>query len=122
MFGKSKKGHISDLVSYAGYYFGADIEAEGDIKTDEDVYIDGKFKGTIDTPGAVELGKNSVVNGSVSARSIVIEGSAKLDSRASESIIIAGCAEFRGNARARQINVEAGADIDAKLVTGKENV
>lgn len=118
MFGRSKKGHISDLVSYAGFYLGPNVEGEGDIRTDADVYIDGKFKGTIDTPGAIELGKNSIVTGSIKARSVVIEGKTKATVEAAESIQIAGCAEFSGSAQAKQVNVEPGAGIDAKLTTG----
>lgn len=119
MFGRSKKGHISDLVSYAGFYLGADIEAEGDIRTDEDVYIDGQFKGSIATHGAVELGKNSNIAGSITARSVVVEGKGKLDIEAVESIAVAGCADFKGNAKAKQINVETGATIEAQLSTSK---
>lgn len=119
MFKRSKKGHISELVSYAGFYLGPDVEADGDIITEEDVYIDGKFKGSIATPGAVELGKNSTVTGSVSARSVAIEGKGKINIEASESIVIAGCAEFSGSATAKQINIETGAALDAKLTTGR---
>lgn len=117
MFGRTKKGHISDLVSYAGFYLGASVEGEGDIRTDADVYIDGKFKGTIETPGAIELGNNSMVTGSVKARSVVIDGKAKVSAEAIDSIQITGCAEFSGNANAKQINVETGAVINAKLTT-----
>lgn len=119
MFGRSQKGHISDLVSYAGVFLGPDIEADGDIRTDEDVYIDCKFKGSIATPGAVELGKNSEVTGSVSARSVAIDGKGKIDVEAVESVIIAGCADFTGSASAKQISVETGAVLKAKLTTGK---
>ena len=119
MFGRSKKGHISELVSYAGVYLGPDVESNGDIRTDEDVFIDGSFKGSIATPGAVELGNNSNVTGSITARSIAIEGKCKMDIEAAESIIISGCADFSGSANAKQISIETGAAINAKLSTGK---
>ena len=119
MFSRSKKGHISELVSYAGFYLGPDVEAEGDIITEEDVYIDGVFKGSIATPGAVELGKNSNITGSLSARSVTLEGKGKISIKAVESLAISGCAEFNGTAIAKQISIETGAAIDAKLNTGK---
>ena len=58
-----------------------------------------------------------MVTGSVKARSVVIDGKAKVSAEAIDSIQITGCAEFSGNANAKQINVETGAVINAKLTT-----
>lgn len=120
MFSKSRKGHISELVSYAGFFIGADIEAEGDITTDEDIFIDGRFKGTITTPSAVELGQNSHINGAINARSINIDGYADIQAKITEKTTVTGCANLRGNIEASQINIETGARINAKLIIGKK--
>jgi cytoskeletal protein CcmA (bactofilin family) len=117
MFGPIKKGHISELVGYAGYYLGPEVTASGNIKTEEDVFVDGNFKGTIETQGAVELGKNSIVTGSVKGRSIIIDGRVKADVQASDNIQVAGCGQLNGSAEARNINIDSGALVNAKIKT-----
>lgn len=119
MFGKFKKTHLSELVKLSGVYIGPGIEAEGDIKTEEDVFVDAKFKGDISSNGVIEMGKNSSFLGRLEARSLIIEGFAKADAKSSDSIIFAGCSEFSGNAQSINITVEKGAVINAKLTTEK---
>ena len=118
MFGRLKKGHSSDLVGYAGFMIGAGIDAVGDIKTDEDVYIDGNFKGSIVTIGVVELDKNSTFTGTISSRATNIEGRAKADILASDNIYISGCGQLSGSAKSKNISVDSGALLDAKLTAG----
>lgn len=117
MIGANRKGYISELVGYAGFYVGPEVVANGNIKTDEDVFVDGEFKGSIDTQGAVELGKNSVVTGSVKGRSVIVDGKVKADIVADEKIQVAGCGQLNGSAEARNINIDSGALINAKLKT-----
>ena len=119
MFARLKKTQLSDLVKLSGVFIGPGIEAEGDIKTEEDVYIDSKFKGNIVSNGVIELGKNSTFTGGLQARSIIIEGFSKANANAHDSISFAGCCEFSGNAQSRNITVEKGAVITAKLITEK---
>ena len=119
MFGKFKKTHLSELVKLSGVYIGPGIEAEGEIKTEEDVFVDAKFKGNISSNGVIELGKNSSFLGGLEARSLIVEGFAKSDAKSMDSILFVGCCEFTGNAQSRNITVEKGAVINAKLVTEK---
>lgn len=119
MFSRFKKTHLSDLVKLSGVFIGPGIEAEGDIKTEEDVFIDAKFKGNISSNGVIELGKNSSFVGGLQARSLIMEGLAKANANAVDSISFAGCSEFSGNAQSRNIIVEKGAVINAKLITEK---
>jgi cytoskeletal protein CcmA (bactofilin family) len=48
-----------------------------------------------------------------------MEGLAKANANAVDSINFAGCSEFSGNAQSRNIIVEKGAVINAKLTTEK---
>jgi len=120
MINLSKKGHISELVGYSGIFLGSEIEALGSIKTEEDVFIDGEFKGSIETVGAVEIGKNSSLTGSITARSIIIEGFAKADLLATDSIHIAGCGKVQGSIDSKNISIDPGAVLKIKAAT--ENV
>lgn len=117
MFARFKKTHLSDLVKLSGVFIGPGIEADGEIKTEDDVFIDAKFKGNIISNGVIELGKNSSFVGSLQARSVIIDGIAKANIAAQDLLNLAGCSEFAGNAQARNIIVEKGAVVNAKLAT-----
>ena len=117
MINLSKKGHISDLVGYSGVFIGSEIVATGDIKTEEDIFIDGKFKGSLETAGAVEIGKNAVFSGTINSRSVVIEGMVKANVIATESIQIAGCGHLQGNAKSKNISIDPGAVLNLKATT-----
>jgi len=120
MINFSKKGHISELVGYSGIFLGSELKATGVIKTEEDVFVDGEFSGSIETVGAVEVGKNANLTGSITARSIIIEGFAKADLLATDSIHIAGCGKAQGSISSKNISIDSGAIL--KIKAGTENV
>lgn len=115
-----KKPDLSELVKTSGIFIGHEIETEGDIKTEYDVYIDSKFKGQVISEGAVEIGKSSKFTGNVEARTIIVEGICKANLAAHDSLLIAGCSEFNGTASAKSIIIEKGAELNAKLNTEKQ--
>jgi cytoskeletal protein CcmA (bactofilin family) len=117
MINLTKKGHISELVSYSGVFIGSEVTAKGSIKTEEDVFIDGKYTGSLETMGAVELGKNSNFSGLIKARSVVVEGISKSDIEAEDSIHIEGCAQISGSVNSKNINIESGAIVKIKAST-----
>lgn len=119
MIDKTKKGHISDLVGFSGFYIGTEVIATGDIKSEEDIFIDGSYKGTVKTAGAVEIGKNANVIGSIEARSITIEGQVKGAIIALDDITVAGCGELTGSAEGKNINIDLGALVKARITSGR---
>lgn len=117
MLSAEKKGHITDLIGYSGIFIGPEVLANGKINTEEDVYIDGDYKGEIVSSGAIELGKNSLFHGKIKARSVVIEGRVKADILADDSIHISGCGHLYGTVEAKNVSVDPGAMINAKVKT-----
>mgnify|MGYP003351847673 FL=1 len=120
IFDKFRKTHLSELVKLSGVYIGPGIIAEGDIKTEDDVFIDAKFKGSIVSEGVIEIGKNSNFSGNLEARSILIEGIAKANLKATDLISIESCAEFSGSASSHEVSVSKGALVNSKLTTQKQ--
>lgn len=118
-FFRSKKDNLSDLVGYAGFFLGPQIQAEGTIKSDDDIFIDGQFKGEVKTPGAVEIGKNAQLKGSIEARSVILEGDINATVEANDDINVVSCAQVKGQLSALRITVETGAAIEAKLTSGR---
>ncbi len=117
MLNLNKKGHISELVGYSGVFIGPEVTASGDINTEEDIFIDGNYKGNIQTLGAVELGKNSSFTGAIEARSTVVEGIAKANIKANDSLQISGCGQLQGMIESKNISVDPGAVINIKAST-----
>lgn len=107
------------MVGFSGFYIGAEVVATGDIKSEEDVFVDGSYKGSIKTTGAVEIGKNAKMTGTIEARSVVIEGQLKGAVVAVDSVYIAGCGELSGSAEAKSINIDTGALLKAQIDSGK---
>ncbi len=118
MFFRSKKDHLSELVGYAGFFLGPDLQAEGSVEGDDDVFIDCQFKGDINTPGALEIGKNANFEGTIKARSVIVEGNVKATIDAVDEISVASCAEITGQLKALRIGIENGAAVQAKLNSG----
>jgi hypothetical protein len=117
MLNLNKKGHISELVGYSGIFIGSEVNANGDITTEEDVFIDGKYSGKLQTSGAVEIGKNAQYTGSITSRSAVLEGIIKAYIIADESIQITGCSQLKGSITSKNITIDPGAVINIKAST-----
>lgn len=117
-FFRSKKDNLSDLVGYAGFFLGPQIQAEGTIKSDDDIFIDGQFKGDVKTPGAVEIGKNAQLQGSIAARSVILEGDINATVEATDEINVASCAQVKGQLSALRVAVETGAAVEVKIKSG----
>lgn len=101
--------------SFAEYYIGADVKANGSFNTDQDIYIDGIFGGTIKTTGLIELAKNSTVKADISARTAIIEGHYIGDAKISDELRITSCATVKGNVESQNIIVDKGAILQAKI-------
>jgi cytoskeletal protein CcmA (bactofilin family) len=120
MFLKLKKTQLSDLVKISGVYIGPGITAEGEIKTEDDVFIDAKFKGAVKSEGVIEIGKNSNFSGSLEGRTVLVEGIAKATILASGFVSVSSCAELNGSIDASETSVAKGALVNAKITTQKQ--
>ena len=117
MLNLNKKGHISELVGYSGTYIGSEVTAKGDIESEEDIFIDGNYQGVIITTGTIEIGKNANLNGSISARSAVLEGIMKADVMADDSLHVSGCCQIQGKIVSKNISIDPGAIINIRAST-----
>lgn len=100
---------------FAEYYIGAGINLSGDFKTDQDIYIDGKFTGSIITSGLVELAKNSSVKANIKSRSVVLEGFFEGSALAQEELRVSSCATVSGNLEATSLVIEKNAVVNSNI-------
>lgn len=99
----------------AEYFIGAAVTAKGHIQTESDVFIDGNFKGTIESSSLVEIGQNATIDGTLKARALIIEGKLSGQAQAKDDIKIARCAIIEANLVCGEIEVEKGAIIEGKV-------
>jgi len=100
------------------------LSIKGEITGTESLFIDGKVEGSINIPGnRVTVGKNGVVNASISAREIVVLGKLKGNVTATDRVDIRAEGALTGDVAAARISIEDGAffkgGIDIRKADGK---
>ena len=86
------------------------LSIKGEITGTESLFIDGKVEGSINIPGnRVTVGKNGVVNASISAREIVVLGKLKGNVTATDRVDIRAEGALTGDVAAARISIEDGA-------------
>jgi len=102
------------------------LSIKGEITGTESLFIDGKIEGSINIPGnRVTVGKNGVVNASISAREIVVLGKLKGNVTATDRVDIRAEGALTGDVAAARISIEDGAffkgGIDIRKADGKSS-
>jgi cytoskeletal protein CcmA (bactofilin family) len=70
--------------------------------------FDGKIDGEIQTDGTLQLGNNAVINGNISAQTVVVRGKIKGNVVANDKIEIKANTELFGDIRASKLAMEEG--------------
>ncbi|MBO5288910.1 MAG: polymer-forming cytoskeletal protein [Spirochaetales bacterium] len=86
----------------------------GDFEVNGPLRIDGKFKGTIISNSMVYIGKKSISECVILAKSATIGGTIKGDIYAENSLIVLKSAEIIGNIYTTSINMDDGVVFDGK--------
>jgi len=112
---KSKYKSIDKFSLVANFFIGHNVEAEGLIKTEDDIYIDGILKGEINTSGLVEIAKNAKVEASIKARTLIIEGQFKGEIRADQETVITKGAVVSAKLSSQAVGIEKGAIFNGQI-------
>ena len=89
------------------------VSTEGKLSLKGCFCCDGPFKGEIDCDGLLILGKNSQVEGRVSAKQLSVQGRLKGTVRVREKMVILPTAMVSGDIYTECLIIEAGACFDA---------
>jgi cytoskeletal protein CcmA (bactofilin family) len=118
MFKRREKegfGPIDTLV-------GKNVSVQGDISFFGGLHIDGRVIGSVraaaDADASLSVSEEGVVEGSVMARNVVLNGRVNGDIVASERVILGAKARVRGDVHYGVIEMEQGAEISGRLVPG----
>jgi cytoskeletal protein CcmA (bactofilin family) len=101
---------------------GSDVEIKGNIKFTGELTLDGKLEGEVHTDGVLNLGDSAVVNGNITAQSVVVRGKVNGNITAKEKIEIKSRAELFGDIRAAKLAVEEGVTFVGKTEVNPNKV
>ncbi len=101
---------------------GSDVEIKGNLKFSGELTFEGKLDGEIHTDGTLHLGDSAVINGNISAQSVVVRGKITGNISAKEKIDIKSKTELFGDIRAAKLAVEEGVTFVGKTEVNPNKV
>ena len=93
---------------------GSDVEIKGNLKFTGELAFDGKLDGEVHTDGTLHLGDGAVINGNITAQSVVVRGKVNGNISAKDKIDIKAKAEIFGDIRATKLTIEEGVTFVGK--------
>ena len=84
---------------------GSEMNLNGELFSNDDIRIDGKFIGELQTNGKIVISKGGYVEGILKAKNIVVVGKAKGDFEAENNFKISDGGFFEGSIKSRYINI-----------------
>jgi cytoskeletal protein CcmA (bactofilin family) len=101
---------------------GSDVEIKGNIKFTGELAFDGKLDGEVHTEGTLNLGDSAVINGNITAQSVIVRGKVNGNITAKEKIEIKARAELFGDIRAAKLAIEEGVTFVGKTEVNPNKV
>jgi cytoskeletal protein CcmA (bactofilin family) len=104
---KSKASGSTSLLS-------KNVNIVGDIQGDEDLHVEGRFKGSIKITGNIFVGQTGLVEAEVEADNIVIQGKINGNVVARQQLEIQSLGELIGDCSAHSIDIKEGAIFEGR--------
>jgi len=92
----------------------SDVELKGTLRFNGELTCDGKLEGDIASDGALTLGDNAVVKGSIDVGSVTVRGKINGNVSAKEKIDIKAKTELFGDVRSAKLVIEEGVTFVGK--------
>jgi len=99
---------------------GASTRVTGRISGDGALRIEGSVKGDVNVNGDAEIAEGGSVEGNLNGEGLEIGGSLLGDAQARGVIAVRANAQVRGQLRASEVSIEAGARVSVRLDTDFE--
>jgi len=93
---------------------GKDVYVEGTLKTENDIQINGLFKGKLETGADVVVGEEAEIKADISARNVYIAGQVKGNITASEKLEILETVRVFGDVKSASLVIEPGGILKGK--------
>jgi cytoskeletal protein CcmA (bactofilin family) len=100
----------------------SEVEIKGSLKFSGELTFEGKLEGEINTEGTLFLGDSAVVNGNISAGSVVVRGKVNGNVTAKDKIDLKTKTELFGDLRATKLIIEEGVTFVGKTEVNPNKV
>lgn len=89
--------------------FGKTMKIIGDVKCDEELFVDGELEGRLDLKNRLTIGPESKINANIKAKEVIVFGSVRGNVEAEERIALRAGATIVGDIKTAGIIIEDGA-------------
>ncbi len=96
----------------------SDVEIKGAVKFSDDLVVDGKIEGEINSAGNLTIGENARIKAEVKTGTIVVYGKVHGNLTATDRVELKASAEIVGDIKAKTLSIEAGAIFVGKSTVG----
>lgn len=114
------KRHEKDALGQIDTLIGRSANVQGDVEFAGGLHVDGRITGnvraTAGLPASLSISEHGVVEGSVEAQNVVLNGRINGDIFGSERVVLGAKARVQGNVHYGEIEMALGAEITGKLV------
>jgi cytoskeletal protein CcmA (bactofilin family) len=118
------KRRDNETVGRIDTLIGRSANVQGDIEFAGGLHIDGRITGSVrathGSGSSLSVSEHGVIEGSVEASNVVLNGRVNGDIVGSERVVLGGKARVRGNVHYGVIEMALGAEISGKLVPRNE--
>ena len=101
-------GDLENSSSGGKCTLSSDVEIEGSIKFQKELFIDGKVQGQINSDGALTIGQNADIRGEIKTKSVTVHGKVHGNITAERCELKSNCA-LQGDLKAARLIIEEGA-------------
>jgi cytoskeletal protein CcmA (bactofilin family) len=115
-FGQSEETtkKVMPEITNAKNLLSSDVEIKGSLKFQNDLTIDGKIEGEINSPGSLTVGENAEVRGEIKTKSVIVLGKVNGNITVEERCELKGRAQLIGDLKAARLVIEEGATFVGK--------
>ncbi len=100
----------------------SDVEIKGSIKFSNDLVVDGRIEGQINSDGSLTVGENAQIKAEIKTRSVIIYGKVHGNIEVTDKVELKANAELVGDIKAASLSIEPGAIFVGKSTVGTPSV
>ncbi|NQX00292.1 polymer-forming cytoskeletal protein [bacterium] len=95
-----------------------DVEIKGTVRFTNDLVVDGKIEGEINSEGNLTVGENARLKAEIKTATVVVYGKVHGNITATERVELKASGEVVGDIKAKTLSIEAGAIFVGKSTVG----
>ncbi len=99
---------------------GIDVTLTGNLKSEGNIQINGKVKGTIATKSDIVVGEQAMIDGSVKAKNVLITGTVQGNIETSDDLEISPTGKVFGDLATKNLIIKKGATFSGKSMMGEK--